>query len=73
MSSKNTENRLVKIFIQPGLWLQKITTQEPDESMCEVAILSLKTALHGPDTNRDEDFTTIIPATIPALVAARLP
>ncbi len=46
-SAKNTENRLVKLLIQPGLWLQRITTQEPDETMCEVAIVSLKTALTG--------------------------
>lgn len=62
LSAKNTKNRLVRAFVQPGLWLQKITTQEPDASMCEVAILSLKTALHGPETNRDEDFITTIPA-----------
>jgi uncharacterized protein YqhQ len=67
MSSKHTENRLVWAFIQPGLWLQKITTQEPDASMCEVAILSLKTALHGPATNRDEEYTTIINPATPEL------
>ncbi len=66
ISSKNTKNPLVRAFIQPGLWLQKITTQEPDASMCEVAILSLKTALHGPETNKDEDYITFIPATEPA-------
>ena len=65
LSAKNTNNRLVRAFVQPGLWLQKITTQEPDAGMCEVAILSLKTALHGPATNRDEDYTTFVPATEP--------
>ena len=29
----------------PGLWMQRITTKEPDESMLEVAITSLKLAL----------------------------
>ena len=29
----------------PGLWMQRITTKEPDESMLEVAITSLKCAL----------------------------
>ncbi len=44
-SSKRVNNKLVWALIQPGLWLQKITTQEPDASMCEVAIVALKTAL----------------------------
>ncbi|HEY3296206.1 MAG TPA: DUF1385 domain-containing protein [bacterium] len=46
-SSKHTDNALVKILIQPGLWLQRITTQEPDPSMCEVAVTALNTALEG--------------------------
>ena len=29
----------------PGLWLQRLTTREPDASMIEVAIESLKAAL----------------------------
>lgn len=44
-SAKHTDNRLVKALIQPGLWLQRITTQEPDTEMCEVAVTALKTAL----------------------------
>ena len=48
-SAKHTGNRLVKVLIQPGLWLQRITTQEPDLSMCEVAVTALKTALETED------------------------
>lgn len=33
-----------KFIAKPGLMLQKITTQEPDESMLEVAIAALKSA-----------------------------
>lgn len=43
-SAKNTSHPLVKILIAPGLALQRITTQEPDESMLEVAIIALKAA-----------------------------
>lgn len=32
-------------FILPGLWLQKITTKEPDENQLEVALVALKCAL----------------------------
>jgi uncharacterized protein YqhQ len=48
-SAKHTDNRIVKALIQPGLWLQRITTQEPDLSMCEVAVTALKTALEEED------------------------
>ncbi|MFP4458355.1 MAG: DUF1385 domain-containing protein [Candidatus Zixiibacteriota bacterium] len=36
---------LFKIFVLPGLWLQKITTKEPDDSQIEVAIRALKESL----------------------------
>jgi uncharacterized protein YqhQ len=34
-----------RIFIAPGLWLQRLTTNEPDLSQLEVAIVALKAAL----------------------------
>jgi len=33
---------LVNLLIKPGLWLQKITTREPDEKQMEVASLALR-------------------------------
>ncbi len=39
-----SDSKISKIIAWPGLLLQKITTQEPDESMLEVAITSLKSA-----------------------------
>jgi uncharacterized protein YqhQ len=36
---------LVNLIIQPGLWLQKITTRNPDDSQLETASLALKAAL----------------------------
>lgn len=33
---------LVRIISKPGLWLQKLTTKEPDESMVEVAIKAVE-------------------------------
>lgn len=35
-------NPLVRVAILPGLWLQYLTTREPDDSMLEVAIASLE-------------------------------
>ena len=37
-----SENKFVHLAIMPGLWLQYLTTREPDDSMIEVAIESLK-------------------------------
>ncbi len=39
------EYKFMKIFIYPGLWIQKITTREPDNKQVEVAIKAVKNAL----------------------------
>ena len=44
-SAGNLKNIFVKILIAPGLWLQKLTTKEPDEKQLEVAIEALKAVL----------------------------
>ncbi|HHV13544.1 MAG TPA: DUF1385 domain-containing protein [Clostridiales bacterium] len=36
-----SESRLVHILSQPGLWMQGLTTKEPDDEMIEVAIRSV--------------------------------
>lgn len=46
------ENWFTKIISKPGMWLQYITTREPDDSQIEVAIESLKAVI--PD-NQEED------------------
>jgi len=45
LSRKRKNSKIVKILIAPGLWLQKITTKEPDEKQLKVAIAALKSAL----------------------------
>lgn len=45
LSSKYKDNFIVNMLIKPGLWLQKITTREPDDSQLEVALISIKEAL----------------------------
>ncbi|MFA9465353.1 MAG: DUF1385 domain-containing protein [Velocimicrobium sp.] len=37
----NSESKVVDILSKPGLWLQALTTREPDDSMIEVAIASV--------------------------------
>ena len=38
------DNLVTRVFSAPGLWFQRITTREPDESQLEVAIAALKYA-----------------------------
>ncbi len=45
LSRKRKNSKIVKILTAPGLWLQKITTKEPDEKQLKVAIAALKSAL----------------------------
>ncbi len=40
--SRHIENRLARIIVTPGLWLQKLTTRKPDEGQLEVALSALK-------------------------------
>lgn len=39
------DNVFTKICKQPGLWLQKLTTRQPDDGMVEVAIVAFKETL----------------------------
>ncbi len=43
--SSRPGNRFIHLLIKPGLWVQKITTREPDNDQLEVAIVALKEAL----------------------------
>ncbi|MFC2018908.1 DUF1385 domain-containing protein [Chloroflexota bacterium] len=45
--AKHTRNILVRIIMAPGLWLQSLTTREPDDSQLEVAIASLQKVLES--------------------------
>lgn len=44
-AAKKESGAIFKIMTMPGLWLQNITTQEPDDEQLEVAIVSLKESL----------------------------
>ena len=42
--AKHQKNALFKVLSKPGLWLQNITTSEPDNAQLEVSILALEAA-----------------------------
>ena len=39
------DNAFVRIMSAPGLWIQRITTKEPDDDMIECAIAAFKAVL----------------------------
>ena len=52
------DNLATKIISAPGLWLQRITTKEPEDDMIEIAIAALKACEpEVPDVDRSVDRT----------------
>ena len=51
LSARMQNNFLMKMMIQPGLMLQRLTTREPDEAQIEVAVRALEEVLIIEDTN----------------------
>lgn len=50
------DNALTRIVSAPGLWLQRITTKEPDDGMIEIAIAALRACEpETPDVDRSID------------------
>ncbi len=47
-----SKSKVVCIISRPGMWLQKITTREPDDSQLEVAITAMKAVLTD---NKEDD------------------
>jgi uncharacterized protein YqhQ len=50
--ARHLDNGLVRVIMAPGLWLQSLTTREPDDSQIEVAVTALKEVLA---TDQQED------------------
>jgi uncharacterized protein YqhQ len=44
-SARHLANPVCKLLVRPGMWLQRITTKEPDDKQLEIAIIALKEAL----------------------------
>jgi uncharacterized protein YqhQ len=52
LSGRHRDKRWVLTLIAPGLWLQRITTQEPDDSQLEVALAALRAVVYEPQIER---------------------
>ncbi len=42
-----SDNAVMNILSKPGMWIQRLTTKEPDEEMIQVAIISVESVLYG--------------------------
>jgi len=63
-SGKYYTNSWARILIAPGLYLQKLTTREPDEDQLEVALAALKMVLPSKETAGSPEPDTL--ATCPS-------
>jgi hypothetical protein len=43
--ANHPKNTLVRAVLTPGLWLQELTTEEPDDAQIEVALSALRKAV----------------------------
>lgn len=47
-----SKNKCIMLLNKPGMWLQRLTTREPDDSQIEVAIMALKAVI--PENGEDD-------------------
>jgi uncharacterized protein YqhQ len=58
-SARHADSALGRLVVAPGLWLQRITTKEPDDAQIEVAIAALRAAIgHAPSDDALERAMT---------------
>jgi uncharacterized protein YqhQ len=50
------DNPLLNLLLLPGLWLQKLTTREPDDAQLEVALVALRTTLEKEELRARGEF-----------------
>ncbi|MFW5986365.1 MAG: DUF1385 domain-containing protein [Halanaerobiales bacterium] len=51
MAGQKNAGSFIRAIAAPGLYLQKLTTREPDDSMLEVAITALKAIINNKENN----------------------
>lgn len=53
LAGRHEKNPVCHVFTMPGLWLQRFTTREPNDSMMEVAIAAMQAVI---PENEEEDI-----------------
>ena len=56
--ARHEDNGLVRALLAPGLWLQKLTTREPDDGQLEVSISALRRAVEVDSSEELEPSTS---------------
>jgi uncharacterized protein YqhQ len=57
--ANHVDNPVIKILLTPGLWLQSLTTREPDDAQLVVSITAMKAAIAA-----DEEVAPVMPEPI---------
>ena len=66
-SANHTNNVIIKILLKPGLWLQALTTREPDDEQLKVGIMAMKTAV---EADREIPPSVTVPVVEPVVPPA---
>lgn len=53
------DNAFVKVLSAPGLWMQRLTTKEPDDKMIEVALAAFKAVIEDENKESTENNDSI--------------
>ena len=62
------DNILTRVLSAPGLWMQRVTTREPDEKQLEIAIVALKSSM--PDEFDPSEVHATVEASKPVTEAS---
>ncbi len=62
----SSDNPVINLLSKPGIWLQHLTTSEPDDSMLEVAIASVEAVFDWKEYLKEEFGTEIPEGSAPA-------
>jgi uncharacterized protein YqhQ len=66
ITSRHCDNPVMKVLLTPGLWLQSLTTREPDDKQLEVGLEALKHVVAEEKEPEEIKHPLIVPAAIPA-------
>jgi uncharacterized protein YqhQ len=66
ITSRHATNPIMRVLLTPGMWLQKLTTRQPDDKQLEVALSALKKVV---EIEQPEKYA-IPAATVPAANSA---
>ena len=58
--ANHADNPIIKILLTPGLWVQALTTREPDDEQLKVGIAAMKAAIEA-----DQEVPTVVTEVVP--------